>query len=496
MKSLMLSAVVLCLTLAGCDHAEQKLPYPDSPSDEQLGQPTGGQGGHERLIDPNEPTITFVRPDAGVPDPGVTMTIAELARANPDLELFMRAVDMAGLAPVLNDASASMTVFAPDNAAFAAMLTELGRSRGLDGMSALQLQTILRYHVLPTRVAANQILAAANHSRLEAIGGSIKVRVAHAALQLDGHASITKADVQATNGILHVLDRVLLPSISDVLTTTGTLASFTSSIELADSAMPGPDLGKRLDDDSQSFTVFAPTNNGFENFLRQLVTSGISSLESFRPDQLAPIAKYHVAEGKVGSVDLGAFGGLQTLGGKVSTTRVGAVTSIDDATVLMADILCSNGVLHVIDAVLLPSITDVINADSRFRALNAAMIAADQDPTLTREVSDALDSPNRFTFFAPSDQAFNAFGVQPSAHQLFFHAVPGEPMYAARLITFTTPRSVTTSIDQPLVLQSSGSPPRITLLDRSGEEASVIQVDLFTSNGVIHVIDRVLVPPP
>lgn len=505
MKSLMLSAVLAGLVLAGCDYGDPKLPFPDNTA-EETGAPAGGGGGTTDVRPPDDAGVDAGVNDGGmgdggvVSDGGITGTLAEVARSNPDLELFMRAVDKAGMMGALQDASATFTVFAPDNAAFAALLTELGLAEGLEGLNAEQLGAILRYHVLPTRVTANDAFAAAGQTRLEALGGRIDVAVERQMLQLDRRASVIKADLQASNGILHVIDRVLLPSAADVVTTYGTLKSFSAALARADEAMPGPGLLKRLDDDEQSLTVFAPNDRGFEKSAERFVLAGITSLESFRPAQLEPIVKYHVVEGATVADGLIPAGTLQSLGGTLKTGRAGTAIGIDDAAVSTADLFCSNGVIHVVNALLLPSITDVITTDERFRALSAAVGAADAEPTLTRSVGEALDSPNEFTFFAPSNAAFNALGPLPAgpvlSNVLFFHAVPGAPIYAARVVTFTEPTPVLTSIDQPLVLQASGTPPRVTVTGGPGAPASITQVDLFTANGVIHVIDRVLAPSP
>jgi transforming growth factor-beta-induced protein len=516
MNRLMLSAVMVGLALAGCDYGDPRLPLP--PGDVgQEGAPTGGGNGTTETGSPDAGgaddgglpgdggapdggVMDGGVVDGGVMDGGVTGTIAEVAASNPDLALFMMAVDKAGLMGELRDASGTLTVFAPTNAAFAAMLTELGLSRGFDALSAEQLQPILRYHVLPARVTANDAVAASGTS-VEALGGRIAISVDRQMLRLDGVASVTTADVQASNGIIHVIDRVLLPSAHDVITTTVRLSSLAAALGSADRAAPSPGLAERLDDDSQTLTVFAPDDRGFDKLVAALTSSGtgIMSLESFRPDQLSPIVRYHVLDSELLSAALLPVDELESLGGTLRVvSRPPATLTVDGATVLTADLYCSNGVVHVVDSVLLPSITDVISTDERFRALFAVITAADAEPTLTRRVGEALDSPNEFTFFAPSNQAFTALGTPPAgpalANVLFFHAVPGEPLYSARAVTLTTPVPLMTSIDQPLVLQSSGTPPRVTLTDGRGSTASVTQVDLFTSNGVIHVIDRVLIP--
>lgn len=511
MNRLMLSAVVVGLALAGCDYGDPKLPFPETNTGE-TGSPTGGGGGTAQVEPPDAGSTGGGVGDGGtgggmadggvMPDAGVAArTIAELAQSRPELELFMRAADKAGLVGPLMDASSTLTVFAPDNAAFAALLTELGLSRGFEELSAEQLRTIMRYHVLSTKVTANDAVTAAGQmTKLDAQGGRIAVGVERAMIQLDQRASVTTADIMASNGVLHVIDRVLLPSVTDVLATSASHTRFASALAMADNASPSPGLAKSLDDDTKSLTVFAPDDRAFDKLMLQLVSAGVTGMESLRPDQLVPIAKYHVLESKVASEDLRLIAELRMMGGVARATRVDPTFDVDLAHVKTADLYCSNGVLHVIDAVLMPSITDVLTTDERFRALSAAVTAADADPTLIRRVGDALDSANQFTFFAPSNQAFTELGAMPAgaalANALFFHAVPGSPMYSARAVTFTSPVTLLTSIDRPLVLVSSGSPPRVTLTDGMGGQASVTQTDLFTANGVIHVIDRVLVAPP
>jgi transforming growth factor-beta-induced protein len=146
------------------------------------------------------------------------------------------AVQKAGLVDTLSNTQ-DLTVFAPTNAAFTQLLTALGVTNGLDGLTAEQLGPILKYHVLATRVAGSAATTAAqSNGTVTALGGKIKLSFTNSKIRLDGRANVVTADVPASNGIIHAIDGVILPSIADIATTTTTLSSLTAALTLADTA--------------------------------------------------------------------------------------------------------------------------------------------------------------------------------------------------------------------------------------------------------------------
>jgi transforming growth factor-beta-induced protein len=432
-----------------------------------------------------------------------------VAAANPDFSILVAAVTKAGLGPALSSPTAKLTVFAPTNAAFTALLATLGVTNGLDGLSAEQLKPILLYHVLGTEVrAAAATAAATSNTKVDALGGKIQLSLTGSTIKLDGKASVTAADIAASNGVIHVIDQVILPSITDIATTDARFTSLTAALVLADTASPSPGLVAALDNDASTagFTVFAPTNDAFAALVTALkgadngATTGISALGSFRPDQLIPVLTYHVIPSKVPAASVPPSAKVDTLGGKVAVTRSGSTVTVDGVNVVIADVLASNGVIHAIGSVILPSITDVVTTSASFSSLKAAVLAADGDANTNPKVAAALDGAGPFTLFAPNNAAFSALGTAPSGQALtnvlLYHAVPGAPVYAATALGLAGPLAATTAGGKTLTINAEGAPKGVTLTDSTAIKGTVVGVDFFAANGVIHTADKVLIPAP
>jgi transforming growth factor-beta-induced protein len=245
------------------------------------------------------------------------------------------------------------------------------------------------------------------------------------------------------------------------------------------------------------FTVFAPTDDAFA-----ALPAGTLD-ELLKPEnkqQLVDILTYHVVPGKVMAADVAGLTSATTVLGKDVTIKVDmGNVYINDAKVILTDIETSNGVIHVIDSVLLPpteeaaaesnTIVDVAVADGRFTTLVAAVEAAGLVETLSGE--------GPFTVFAPTDDAFAALPAgtldslllpenkQQLTDILLYHVVSGKVM-AADVVNLTS---------APTVL---GKDITITVKDGKvflNDTVQVIITDVEASNGVIHVIDAVLLPP-
>jgi transforming growth factor-beta-induced protein len=245
------------------------------------------------------------------------------------------------------------------------------------------------------------------------------------------------------------------------------------------------------------FTVFAPTDEAFAALPEGTVES---LLLPENKQALTDILTYHVVSGKVMAADVTALTSATTVLGKDVAIKVDmGNVYINDAKVIITDIETSNGVIHVIDAVILPpsdeaaaesnTIVDVAVADGRFTTLVAAVEAAGLVETLSGE--------GPFTVFAPTDDAFAALPAgtldslllpenkQQLTDILTYHVVSGKVM-AADVVTLTS---------APTVL---GKDVTITVKDGKvylNDTVQVIITDVEASNGVIHVIDAVLLPP-
>lgn len=291
--------------------------------------------------------------------------LVEVASAN-GFDTLVSAADKAGLADALSNPDASLTVFAPTDAAFTSLGQSLGFADGAAMVAALDTTTIakiLTYHVLPTRQDAAAIAIAtasappatlyefpAGTATTLAIDASAGVKITDAALN---EAMVTTADVAASNGVIHVIDRVLVPpGVLNVVQMAQTNAGFSVLVEAVVAAKLAPTLSG-----AGPFTVFAPTNDAFVAALAELGTTKDALLSD---PALASILTYHVVVGDIRAADVVALPKPATV-----TTVQGASFSVDAALdltdgrsrvahLVATDVIASNGVIHVIDKVLLP----------------------------------------------------------------------------------------------------------------------------------------------
>lgn len=240
------------------------------------------------------------------------------------------------------------------------------------------------------------------------------------------------------------------------------------------------------------FTVFAPTNTAFAALLADL---GVSSLDALSKEALTPILLNHVISGQFKSTDLstsyvstasntGPNDNLLNLYVEVSS----GVTINKDVSVTAADIIASNGVIHVVNKVILPTdVVDIASKNDDFTSLVGALGTADGD------LVNVLKGDGPFTIFAPVNAAFaDIAGVVAGLNSaqlsdvLQYHVVAGANVRSSDL---TNGMTVTTLSGTFTVNISGGS---VTLTDQSGATVNVIATDIQGTNGVIHVIDKVL----
>lgn len=240
------------------------------------------------------------------------------------------------------------------------------------------------------------------------------------------------------------------------------------------------------------FTVFAPTNDAFVTLLADL---GVSSLDDLTADQLTPILLNHVVGGKFLSSDLttGYVPSANTAG--PGTRNISLFIKVHtgvavngDISVTQADIMASNGVIHVVNKVILPTdVVDIAVANSNFTSLVGALDAADGN------LISVLKGAGPFTVFAPVNAAFDEIagiveGLSSAqlSEILQYHVVAGANVVSSSL----TNGQVVTTLNGTLTVNISGS--TITITDETGATATVIATDIQGTNGIVHVIDKVL----
>lgn len=269
-------------------------------------------------------------------------SIVEIASSNSSFSILVDALVKADLADAL-EGNGPFTVFAPTNDAFAALLEDLG-VESLDDLSAETLKPILLYHVVSGIVLSSDLtdgyVATLSEGPEES---SISLQVKTGEVKLNSSSRVTAADVLARNGVIHVIDKVLLPP------TVVDLAISNSEFSILVQAVVKAELVETLSG-AGSFTVFAPTNAAFQKLFADLGVSGIADLTK---EQLTPILLYHVVSGNVLSGEL-STGNVSTLNGDIAVNVGSTVTINGSSKVVLTDVQGSNGVVHVIDEVLLP----------------------------------------------------------------------------------------------------------------------------------------------
>ena len=273
---------------------------------------------------------------------GAQKDIVETALAAGDFKTLAAALQAADLVETLQG-KGPFTVFAPTDEAFARIPKETLTSL-LEKENRGTLSTILTYHVVPGRVAAEDVVKLSNASAVN--GQRIAIRTGDDGVSVAG-SRVVVTDIECSNGIIHVIDTVMMPATKDIVATAVEAGSFKT---LA-AALEAAKLVKALQGDGP-FTVFAPTDEAFAALPEGTVAS---LLKKENLAQLQAVLKYHVVSGRVYSDQL-ANGRVKTLGGASVEVRLDEKKGafINESKVVTADIETTNGVVHVIDKVLLP----------------------------------------------------------------------------------------------------------------------------------------------
>lgn len=268
--------------------------------------------------------------------------IVDVAVQAGSFKTLIAAAQAAGLVDALKG-DGPLTVFAPTDEAFAKLgdekIAEL-----LKPENKAVLASILTYHVVPGKLMAEKVVKASAMDTLN--GQRAEIVVKDGGAFIDG-AKIVSTDIKASNGVIHVIDSVILPSSDDIVATAVEAGSFNT---LA-AALQAAGLVEALQGEGP-FTVFAPTDEAFAALPAGTVES---LLKPENKDKLVAVLTYHVVPGRVFS-DAAAKGAtVDTLQGQSITTKsVDGKVFVNDAQVIKADVDASNGVIHVVSKVLLP----------------------------------------------------------------------------------------------------------------------------------------------
>ncbi len=397
------------------------------------------------------------------------------------------------------------TVFAPTNTAFANLLTALGLT-SLDEVPTALLQTILNYHVIAgANVRAEALTEGQTATTFQGEDITISLEGGPKIIDATGMASnIIVTNVQTGNGVVHAIDKVLLPqaALDIVNPTISGLASMTPSLSILTQALNITGLNDVLNNRDASFTVFAPTDTAFQNFLTE---NSIPGLGDIPVPVLTQVLLNHVLTGEFLSssfttsytTTLATFSDTNAnLSLYINTSngvRLNGVSQVEGP-----DVTAANGVVHIVDGVIaLPTVVTFATADPTFSSLVAALTRDDQ-PDYVTVLSTLLGTdPAPFTVFAPTNAAFDDLLVELGAGglgdidgailtaALNTHVIPGANVRADQLVSGPVP-----TLGEPVIIDAANS----TVTDPNGRVSNIIVVNVQAANGVVHAIDKVLLP--
>lgn len=399
-------------------------------------------------------------------------SLVEVAQEAGNFETLLALAEQIGLTTTLQFLG-PYTAFAPTDEAFNALFSVVDPA----GLTDEQIGFILFYHVLFGEVPSNaleptQVVPTAAEEPIYITAGADGVTV-------NGTAQVTAPDVEATNGIIHVVDTVLLPNAFTPVTSI-VQKNFDLSTLLALVA-ERPAVVEALSDPNGEFTVFAPNNDAFSDALA--ANPGLTD------EQVTEILAYHVLVAQVLSGDLGETQTVETLGGEAIyvTVENGSVSINNSAAVTEADFVGNNGAVHIIDGVLLPNaftpVTGIVAKNYDLSTL-LSLVAERED------ILELLSGDGEFTVFAPTNEAFDAaleafpdLTTEQITEILTYHVI-GAQVLSTDLADGQTAATlqgeeITVSINGGVQINN----------------ANVVTADLIGTNGVVHIIDAVILPP-
>ncbi|GHA43637.1 beta-Ig-H3/fasciclin domain-containing protein [Salinimicrobium marinum] len=293
--------------------------------------------------------------DVVVPE---TNTIADFVASNDDYSSLEAALEVTGLTATL-DGTANYTVFAPDNDAFAAFLSDNGFS-DLSEVPTDVLTQVLMNHVQSGIITSGDLTTGYIESM--AVGSASEENLSmyidtSDGVMINGVSNVVTADVEVDNGIIHAVDAVIgLPDITTFAMADPTFDTLVAALTREDSYTFVETL--MMTSDPAPFTVFAPTNDAFGALLEELEAESLNDISG---DVLASVLSYHVVAGaNVRSGDLSDGMVVTMLNEDSITVNVGDTVTLTDSsgrtsTVVATDVQANNGVIHVLDMVLLPA---------------------------------------------------------------------------------------------------------------------------------------------
>ena len=465
--------------------------------------------------------------DTATPTTGTTgssATVASAAAEQADLSTLNAAVSFVDegsddkLAPALA-ADGEMTLFAPSNAAFDKLAEEM-IGPGKKGTDLLKpeykddVRDIIKNHILVGQAIKSSMGMNSSVSTYLDVSATITITIANGVLTItDGQGRVCKAtlkDIFTRNGILHIVDCIIMPpkpmigkSIVAIASATPSLSSLMAALGFASDK---GDLVKLLSKKG-TYTVFAPTNDAFDALAVELLGAGKNAKDLLVPANKAlvrAVLQYHVLGAVVpkAAIPLGKpidpllegkdFFKIDIVDGKIIITDGRNRKSEITAT----DIKAKNGVVHLINKVILPADKDIVDTaiarKPEFSILVEAVVAAG--------LADALKAPSPLTVLAPTNAAFASLLAEL---QITKEALLADKALLTKVLTYHVIPSLVLKADVPV-----GTPVKtlqgdtltvdanFKITDQRGRISAIVITDVLTKNGVIHAIDKVILPKP
>ncbi|MEX0649176.1 MAG: fasciclin domain-containing protein [Balneolaceae bacterium] len=398
--------------------------------------------------------------------------IVERVENNESYSTLSQIIADLGLESELSDGQ--LTLFAPTNDAFDGLPEGL-----LDDLSDEQLTQIITYHASEGEYLSANLDSTQDLTMLQ--GERVLVQEDEGSVTVNGSVNVVDADLEATNGVVHGIDEVLLPaefrdpSLIETAEEAGNFETLLAIVEDLGLTTTLQFLGP--------YTTFAPTDEAFDTLFETINPDELSN------EQLRSVVTYHVLDGEYPSDALEAEQTVTSLGEEdLYITSNGGVTVNGSSTVVSADVTASNGIIHAVDQVLLPNefipVADIVAKNYNLTTLN--------DLLEQYNLVETLSGDGAYTVFAPTNQAFEdaseliaTLSDDEIEEVLLYHAAAVEALSGdledGQTIETLQGEEITVTIsDETVTLNNS---------------VSVETADLDGTNGVVHIVDGVLVPP-
>lgn len=425
-------------------------------------------------------------------------TVLDIVTNNPNYSSFLEALEVTGVGFTIGG-SGNFTVFAPTNAAFDAFL---GGTAIEDVDNEVLTQLVLN-HILNIELFASDFTTGYQKTIATEASSNATIDMyinTSTGVVINNESSVTAADIDADNGVLHEVNAIIpLPTVTTFVGIDPSLSSLLAA--LTDEGNTA--FTTLLSDTASDFTVFAPTNDAFTTFLDG------ASLSDIDNDVLSQVLSNHVIPGTVAiSTSLSnSYINTAAIFNGDTTAPITMYINTDDgvrlngaSSVTQADIVTSNGVIHVVNTVIpLPDVTTFIFADPNFSILLEALLADPNVDYIMALQTPVGDGATPFTGFAPTNEAFeNLFTdlgvtgisdipIMDLATIVELHNIINMNIRAAELtamdgMSFTTFSGLDITIDAttPAIIGPDGGSSRL------------LMTDLQTSNGVVHTLESVL----